>query len=71
MIIPMNAKAKGGAATIPSATPQDIADHTICIGRGLVELGTNTIVSTKLYNGQFPGRLLCMQEGKRIIIDIQ
>jgi FtsP/CotA-like multicopper oxidase with cupredoxin domain len=45
-------------------------DHTIRIGTSLVELGQDTIVSTKTYNGQFPGPLLRLDEGKRIIVDI-
>src|SRR5579859_3997255 len=46
------------------------ADHTLRIANGLVELGPDTIVSTKLYNGQFPGPLLRMQEGKPVTIDV-
>jgi FtsP/CotA-like multicopper oxidase with cupredoxin domain len=45
-------------------------DHTIRIARGLVELGPNTTISTKLYNGQFPGPLLRFVEGKRVTVDI-
>src|SRR5947207_2272549 len=29
-----------------------------------------SIVSTKLYNGQFPGPLLRFTEGKRVVVDI-
>jgi FtsP/CotA-like multicopper oxidase with cupredoxin domain len=46
------------------------ADHTLRIATGLVELGPDAIVSTKLYNGQFPGPLLRMQEGRRVTVDI-
>ncbi len=46
------------------------ADHTLKIATGLVELGPDTIVSTKLYNGQFPGPLLRMQEGRPVTIDV-
>lgn len=53
-----------------SPAPQGKADHTIRIATGLVELGANTIVSTTLYNGQFPGPLLRMQEGKLVTVDI-
>src|ERR1700732_1263160 len=45
-------------------------DHTIRIARGLVELGPNTTISTKLYNGRFPGPLLRFVEGKRVTVDI-
>ena len=34
------------------------ADYTLRIGTGLVELAPDHIVSTTLYNGQFPGPLL-------------
>lgn len=34
------------------------ADYTLRIGTGLVELAPEHIVSTTLYNGQFPGPLL-------------
>ncbi len=50
--------------------PKGIADHTIRIATGLVELAADTIVSTKLYNGQFPGPLLRLQEGRAVTIDI-
>jgi FtsP/CotA-like multicopper oxidase with cupredoxin domain len=46
------------------------ADHTLRIATGLLELGPDTIISTKLYNGQFPGPLLRMREGQRVTIDI-
>jgi FtsP/CotA-like multicopper oxidase with cupredoxin domain len=46
------------------------ADHTLRIGTGLVELGRDAIVSTKLYNGQFPGPLLRMPEGRPSTIDV-
>jgi len=45
-------------------------DHTIRIATGIVELGPNTAISTKLYNNQFPGPLLRFIEGKRVTVDI-
>lgn len=55
----------------PAGSPENaVADHAIRIARGLVELGTDTIVSTTLYNGQFPGPLLRFQEGRSVTIDI-
>jgi FtsP/CotA-like multicopper oxidase with cupredoxin domain len=41
------------------------ADYTLRIGTGLVELAPEHIVSTTLYNGQFPGPLLRFKEGQR------
>jgi FtsP/CotA-like multicopper oxidase with cupredoxin domain len=50
--------------------PEEKADHTLRIGAGLVELGPDDIVSTTLYNGQFPGPLLRLAEGRRVVVDI-
>src|SRR6202453_4477483 len=46
------------------------ADYTLHIARGKVELAPQRVVSTTLYNGQFPGPLLRFTEGKRAIVDI-
>jgi FtsP/CotA-like multicopper oxidase with cupredoxin domain len=46
------------------------ADYTVKIGTGLIELAPNQIVSTTLYNGQFPGPLLRFKEGQPVIVDI-
>ena len=46
------------------------ADYTLRIGTGLVELAPDHIVSTTLYNGQFPGPLLRFKEGQRAIVDV-
>lgn len=59
-----------GAPAAPFSTANGKADHTIRIATGLVELGQDTIVSTRLYNGQFPGPLLRLEEGKRVTVDI-
>jgi FtsP/CotA-like multicopper oxidase with cupredoxin domain len=40
------------------------------IARSLVELASDHIVSTTTYNGQFPGPLLRMREGRRIVVDV-
>ena len=53
-----------GEATIEKA------DYTLRIGTGLVELAAEHIVSTTLYNSQFPGPLLRFREGQRVVIDI-
>jgi len=46
------------------------ADVTLRIATGLVELAPDHIVSTTLYNGQFPGPLLRLKEGKPVTVDI-
>jgi FtsP/CotA-like multicopper oxidase with cupredoxin domain len=45
------------------------ADYSIRIAKGLIELAPEQIVSTTLYNGQFPGPLLRFREGERVIVD--
>ena len=55
----------------PAAAPAAAADYTVKIANGLVELSREHIVSTTLYNGQFPGPLLRFKEGERVTIDIQ
>jgi FtsP/CotA-like multicopper oxidase with cupredoxin domain len=51
-------------------TDAEKADYTLRIATGLVELSPDHIVSTTLYNGQFPGPLLRLKEGQRVIVDI-
>jgi FtsP/CotA-like multicopper oxidase with cupredoxin domain len=61
----------GTAASAARAAAEGPADHTLRIATGLVELGPDTTVSTTVYNGQFPGPLLRLSEGKRVVVDIQ
>src|SRR6478672_13773647 len=46
------------------------ADYTLRIATGLVELAPDHIVSTTLYNGQFPGPLLRFTEGVPVTVDV-
>jgi FtsP/CotA-like multicopper oxidase with cupredoxin domain len=72
-------KAAGAGCAI-AATPRTLrpavaqsrapADYTLRIATGLVELAPEHIVSTTLYNGQFPGPLLRCKEGKRVTVDV-
>jgi FtsP/CotA-like multicopper oxidase with cupredoxin domain len=62
--------AAAAAATPTGANPQVRPDYTLRIATGLVELSPEHIVSTTLYNGQFPGPLLRLREGQRVTIDI-
>ena len=64
------ALARGALEELTSRARNDAADHTIRIGTSLVELGPETIISTKTYNGQFPGPLLRLTEGKPVVVDI-
>jgi FtsP/CotA-like multicopper oxidase with cupredoxin domain len=49
---------------------EDRADYTLRIANGLAELAPDHIVSTTLYNDQFPGPLLRFTEGKRVVVDV-
>jgi FtsP/CotA-like multicopper oxidase with cupredoxin domain len=62
-------------ATMPGvvpgqAAPTEPADVTLRIATGLVQLAPDHVVSTTLYNDQFPGPLLRFTEGKRVVVDI-
>jgi FtsP/CotA-like multicopper oxidase with cupredoxin domain len=46
------------------------ADYTLRIATGLAELAPDHIVSTMLYNRQFPGPLLRFKEGQRAVVDV-
>jgi FtsP/CotA-like multicopper oxidase with cupredoxin domain len=46
------------------------ADYALSVGTGLVDLSPQHIVSTTLYNGQFPGPLIRLKEGKRVVVDV-
>src|SRR5262245_7564510 len=69
-----------GAASIMAAAPRlswpaaaqghAAADYSLRIATGLVELGPQHIVSTSLYNGQFPGPLLRCKEGTPLTVEI-
>ena len=54
----------------PGPQTESKADYTVRIGAGLIELAPNQIVSTSLYNGQFPGPLLRFKEGQSVTVDI-
>jgi FtsP/CotA-like multicopper oxidase with cupredoxin domain len=57
-------------ALAESQAPDAKADYTLHIGTGLVELSPTHIISTTLYNDQFPGPLLRFSEGQRVIVDV-
>lgn len=65
--------ATGGGSLLSACSRQNAsstADYTLRIGSGLVELAPDKVVSTTLYNGQFPGPLLRFTEGKPVTIDV-
>jgi FtsP/CotA-like multicopper oxidase with cupredoxin domain len=54
----------------PIPPPEGPAEHTIRIGAGLVELAPDITLSTRTYNGHFPGPLLRLAEGRRVVVDV-
>jgi FtsP/CotA-like multicopper oxidase with cupredoxin domain len=67
--------AAGTARVAPAfaqAPPADKskADYTIEIAQGLADIGPSQIISTMLYNGQFPGPLLRFREGQATTVEI-
>lgn len=57
-------------AAADAADRADRADYTLRIADGLLELSPEHIISTTLYNGQFPGPLLRLKEAERVIVDV-
>jgi FtsP/CotA-like multicopper oxidase with cupredoxin domain len=51
-------------------TATEKADYTLRIATAPVELSPKHIVSTTLYNSQYPGPLIRLQEGKRVVVDV-
>ncbi|HEY2049167.1 MAG TPA: multicopper oxidase domain-containing protein [Caulobacteraceae bacterium] len=47
------------------------ADHTILISETNLELAPGIEVRTTAYNGEFPGPLLRLQEGRPVVVEIQ
>ncbi|MCL2430154.1 MAG: multicopper oxidase domain-containing protein, partial [Alphaproteobacteria bacterium] len=62
--------------TLPSVgwaegqSAQATADYTLRIATGLIELSPDHVVSTTLYNDQFPGPLVRLKEGQPVAVDI-
>ena len=61
----------GGATVGCSHGPQHTkADHTLRIAQTEFEVAPGKLVKTTTYNGQFPGPLLRLTEGKQISVDV-
>jgi hypothetical protein len=68
-LVPLISAVPRLAFAAAQTTPEK-PDYTLRIGTGLVELAPDHIVSTTLYNGQFPGPLLQFKEGQPVIVDV-
>ncbi len=59
------------ASSQPNHGLEEKADYALIIGTGLIEVAPGRILSTTIYNGQFPGPLLRFKQGRRVVVDIQ
>jgi FtsP/CotA-like multicopper oxidase with cupredoxin domain len=68
--MPLTAASNSLAQAPENQASPEKADYTLRIATGLVELSPEHIVSTTLYNGQFPGPMVRLTEGKRVVVEI-
>ncbi len=68
--VPNLLRASSAPATTTPALAKGKADYTLRMSRSLIELAPDHIISTTVFNGQFPGPLLRFQEGQRVVVDI-
>jgi FtsP/CotA-like multicopper oxidase with cupredoxin domain len=57
-------------SSAPATPPAERADYRIRIAETKVELAPGVDIVTRTYNGQFPGPLIRLQEGRRVVVDI-
>jgi FtsP/CotA-like multicopper oxidase with cupredoxin domain len=62
--------ASGALAPACGPLPDGPADHTLRIAASQVELAPGRTITTTTYNGQFPGPLLRLRQGRRVSIDV-
>ncbi len=69
-VLPGCSRSRAQTSSGPAAASAAPADYTIRIGTGLVELAPDRIIATTLYNGEFPGPLIRLRDGRQVTIDI-
>jgi FtsP/CotA-like multicopper oxidase with cupredoxin domain len=69
-LFPGVANTDGSGQTSSTPQAEGAADYTINIGAGPMEIAPNRIISATTYNGQFPGPLLRLKEGRQVTVDI-
>ena len=55
----------------PAAASETAADYTLRIANGAIEVGPGRTISTTTFNGQFPGPLVRLTEGRPVTVDIR
>lgn len=69
--LPPAARAAMQAMEAAPAVPADgKADHVLRIAPAKIELAPGHAISTLAYDGQFPGPMLRLHEGRRVVVDI-
>jgi FtsP/CotA-like multicopper oxidase with cupredoxin domain len=58
------------ASAAPQSPEQTRADYTLHIKTSAIEIAPKRIISATTYNGQFPGPLLHLKEGRQVTVDI-
>ncbi|MGH9522651.1 MAG: multicopper oxidase family protein [Terriglobales bacterium] len=59
-----------GARVLKPEAQSPEPDYTLRIGVSPIEIAPKKIISTRAYNGQFPGPLLRFQEGRQVTVDM-
>ena len=59
-----------GARAVAEQGNEPAADYTIRIAVSPIEIAPKRIISTRVYNGHFPGPLLRLQEGRQVTVDL-
>ncbi len=72
VLFPPAASLGQSPSSMPTATPSESPspDYTLRIKASPVEVAPHRIISTTTYNGQFPGPLIRLKEGKQVTVDI-
>ena len=65
--IPLASMGPALAQAVDAPVNSEKAEYTVRIATGLINLSPEHIVSTTLYNGQFPGPLVRLTEGKKVV----
>jgi len=69
-LVPLASTSATEAIRRASPVQRERPDYTLTVGTGLVELGPDHIISTTLYNDEFPGPFLRFQENKSVSVDV-
>jgi FtsP/CotA-like multicopper oxidase with cupredoxin domain len=58
-------------AAVDAGASDAAADYTLTVATTPIEIASSRIISTTTYNGQFPGPLLRLKEGRKVVVDIR